>query len=253
MSNDAKLTVLGKITFPWNPFQDNVGCRVVDEEQQADVNGAGIIVPRCGPFFSRAFTIKLKDSGRALSFEAGDYSFLYPFGAFIERYNRLAYGAIQIKGITSPTDFIIEYDTIGGDFVLSDIAYAEAVANQLTAPRTTDWNNIVNLPLTWPADPHQHPASDTMNYGDLMVWMQSYLNVITQNPDATWISRFEQHLEDDLQKAHKADLKMLGVDNLGDWAMARYPTDMKGNSTELLCNVSFLKAMIRGYQTGEWQ
>lgn len=253
MSNDAKLTVLGKITYTWNPFQDNVANRVTGEEQQADTNGAGIIVPRCGPFFSRNFVIKLKESGRALSFEAGEYTFLYPFGAFNQRYNRLAWGAIQVKGISTPTDFIIEYDTIGGDFVLSDLAYAEAVANQLTSPRTTDWNNIVNLPLTWPADPHQQPASDTMNYGDLIVWMQSYMNAVLQNPDATWMSRFQQHLEDDLQHAHNADLKMLGVNNLGDWAMARYPDDMTGNSTELLGNVAFIKAMIRGYQSGAWQ
>lgn len=253
MSNDAKLQVLGKITYTWNPFQDNVANRVTGEEQQADENGAGIIVPRCGPFFSRNVVIKLKESGRALSFEAGDYSFLYPFGAFIERYNRLAYGAIQIKGVSTPTDFIIEYDTIGGDFVLSDLAYAEAVANQLTAPRTTDWNNIVNLPLTWPADPHQHPASDTMNYGDLMVWMKSYMDAITENPDATWMSRFEQHLEDDLQKAHKADLKMLGVNNLEDWAMAKYPDDQAGNADNLLVSVGFMKEMIRGYQKGDWQ
>jgi len=253
MSNDAKLTVLGKITYTWNPFQDNVANRVTGEEQQADTNGSGIIVPRCGPFFSRNFVIKLKESGRALSFEAGDYTFLYPFGAFNERYNRLAWGAVQVKGVSTPTDFIIEYDTIGGDFVLSDLAYAEAVANQLNAPRTTDWNNIVNLPLTWPADPHQHPASDTMNYGDLIVWMQSYMNAVLQNPDATWMSRFQKHLEDDLQDAHKADLSMLGVNNLGDWAMAKYPDDMKGNSTELLGNVAFIKAMIRSYQTGEWQ
>lgn len=253
MSNDAKLQVLGKITYAWNPFQDNVANRITDEEQQADSNGAGIIVPRCGPFFSRDFTIKLKESGRVLSFEAGDYSFLYPFGAFNQRYNRLAWGAIQVKGVTSPADFEISYDTIGGDFVLSDLAYAEAVANQLTSPRTTDWNNIVNLPLTWPVDPHQHPASDTMNYGDLIVWMKSYMDAITQNPDATWMSRFEQHLKDDLQKAHKADLKMLGVMNLEDWAMAQYPADMLGNADNLVVSVAFMKEMIRGYQKGDWQ
>lgn len=252
MSNDAKLTIAGKITYAWNPFQDNPANRITGEEQQADSNGAGIIVPRCGPFFSRNVTVTLKDSGRPLSFEAGEYTFLYPFGAFNVKYNRLAWGAIQIKDVSTPVDVLLDYDTIGGDFVLSDLAYAEAVANQLTSPRTTDWNNIVNLPLTWAPDPHQQPASDTMNYGDLIVWMQSYMDAIMQNPDATWMSRFQQHLDDDLQKAHKADLSMLGVNNLKDWAMAKYPDDMPGNAENLLVNVGFLKAMIRGYQTGEW-
>lgn len=253
MSNDAKLAALGKLTYAWNPFQDNVANQITGEEQQADVNGAGIIVPRCGPFFSRDFSIKLKDSGRVLSFDAGEYSFLYPFGAFNQKYNRLAWGAIQIKGITGPTDFIIErYDTIGGDFVLSDLAYAEFVANQLTSPRTADWNSITGLPLVWPPDPHGQPASDTMNYGDLIVWMKSYMDAITQNPDATWMSQFQQHLDADLQHAHKATLPMLGVNNLQDWAMAT-ADDILGNSTNLIVNVAFCKMLIRGYNTGEWQ
>lgn len=251
MSNDATSTAVGKLTYPWNPFQDIDECLITNEAQQADPNGGGIIVPRCGPFFSRDFTITLKSSGRALSFDAGEYSFLYPFGAFNERYNRLAWGAIQVKGVAAPTDFLITYDTIGGDFVLSDLAYAEAVTNQFTSPRTADWNSIVNLPLDWAPDPHEHPASDTMNYGDLITWMKSYLDAITQNPDADWMSRFEQHLKDDLQDAHKANLSMLGVNNLGDWAMGT-SDDIKGNASNLLVNIALCKELIRGYNSGQW-
>ncbi len=252
MPNDSRITVAGKITYAWNPFQDNPGNRVTAEPAHTDQNNAGIIVPRNGPLFSRNFTIRLKDSGRVLSFAAGDYSFLHPFGAFVLRYNRLVWGAIQVKGVSGPTDFIIEYDTIGGDFVLSDLAYAEAVANTLTSPRTIDWNEIVNLPLVWPPDPHDHPASDTMNYGDMIVWLNSYLNAILDNPDITWTQQFEGHLKADLQHAHKANLSMLGVKNLGDWAMAK-KEDITGNSSELLVNVAILKEAIRGFNRGDWQ
>jgi hypothetical protein len=253
MSNDAKLKVSGVITYPWNPFQDLTSCRITGEEYQTDANNAGLIVLRAGPFFSRNISISLKDSSRPLSFDAGDFTFVYPFGAFNEKYNRLAWGAIQIKDVSTPVTVVVDYDTIGGNFVLSDLAYAEAVANAQVAPRTTDWNNIVNLPLTWPADPHDQPASDTMNYGDLIVWMKSYMDAITQNPDASWMSRFEQHLKDDLKKAHKATLGDLGIEHLKDWAMAQIETDIPGNSTELLTNVAFVKALIRGFSTGQWQ
>lgn len=251
MSNDAKLTVSGKITYPWNPFQDIVACRVTGEEHQVDANGAGIIVPRNGPFFSRNVVIRVKESGRELSFAAGDYSFLYPFGRFNQKYNRLVWGAIQLRGISSPVDVEVDYDTIGGDFVLSDIAYAEAVANQLTSPRTTPWENIVNLPTEWQPDPHDHPASDTMNYNDLITWMTSFMSAAMQTPDATWMSRFEAHLNADLQNAHKASLEDLGIMNLKDWAMATVD-DIPGNSTELLLNIAIAKELIRGFQRGDW-
>lgn len=250
MPNDSRIALAGKITYAWNPFQDNPANRVVDEPVTADVNGAGIIVPRCGPFFSRDVKIVLTDSDRELSFQAGDFSFLHPFGRFNSRYNRLVWGAIQLKNVSGPVNAKISYDTIGGDFVLNENAYAEAVANTLTAPRVIDWSEIVNLPLTWPADPHDHPASDTMNWGDMIVFMQSYIDAITNNPGLTWSAKFKEHVEADLAHAHSADLKMLGINNLGDWAMAN-DDDLKGNSTELLMNVATTKNLIRAFLRGE--
>lgn len=251
MPNNSTVTLAGKITYAWNPFQDNPLNRVTNEPANTNVANAGIIVPRNGPFFSRNVKVFLKNSGRQLSFEAGEYSFLCPFGAFNKRYNRLVWGAIQIKGVTASTDYTIEYDTIGGDFVLSDIAYAQAVANTLTSPRTIDWNDIVNLPLTWAPDPHQQPASDTMNYTDMITYLKSYIDAITNNPSLNWTQQFNSHLQADLRHAHPATLAMLGVQNLGDWAMAQIK-DIQGNSTELLVNMAVLKEAIRAFNRGEW-
>lgn len=252
MSNNSVTTVAGLITYAWNPFQDILANNITDEQVTTDVNSGGIIVPRCGPFFSRNFRIKLKDSGKYLSFEAGDYSFIHPFGAFIKKYNRLAWGALQVRNITATTNFVIEYSTIGGDFVLNDLAYAEAVANTITAARTVDWANITDLPTAWPSDPHQHPASDTMNYTDMMVWMQSYLNVILEQPSVTILEKMEKHMKEDLNPAHGATLEMLGVTHLKDWAMAT-TSDIPGNTTEKLMNMGITKELIRAYARGDWQ
>lgn len=253
MSKDSRLAVSARITWPWNPFQDLVSNRV--DNEPAHISGAGnqIIVPRNGPFFTRNFKIKLKETGRELSMAAGEYSFIHPFGAFIERYSRLVYGAVLVKGVTGPTDYIIEYDTIGGSFVLDDIAYAEAVANTLTADRTIDWNELVNLPLVWPPDPHEHPASDTMNYGDMITWLQSYLDAITDtNSSITWKQQFEQHLKAELKDAHKAKPADIGFNNLKDWPMCA-AKDLEGQSTEVLMNVWGVKELIRSFSRGEWR
>jgi hypothetical protein len=65
------------------------------------------------------------------------------------------------------------------------------------------------------------------------------------------MSQFQAHLDADLQDAHKGTLDMLGVKNLGDWAMAK-TSDIKGNSTELIVNVATLKEAIRAFARGEW-
>lgn len=253
MSKDSRLAAFSNITYPWNPFQDLISNRVIDEPAHVSAAGNTVIVPRCGPFFSRELKIRLRESGRELSMAAGEYSFIHPFGSFIENYNRLVYGAILIKGATGPTDYILEYDTIGDGFVLDDIAYAQAVANVLTADRTIDWSELVNLPSTWPPDPHPHPASDTMNYGDMIVWLQSYLDAITDtNSSITWKQQFEQHLKAHLQDAHKAKPSDIGFNNLKDWPMCTQE-DLEGNSTEVLMNVWGVKELIRSFSRGEWR
>lgn len=254
MANDSKAALKAGIVYKWNPFQDITANRVVNESATVQGGAKGvIIVPRLGPFFSRNFKIKLKDTGRELSLERGEYSFLHPFGAFVTKYGKFAWGALQVKDVSSPTNVVIEYDTIGGGFVLDDIAYAKAVADVVTAERTADWSQIVNLPPDWPADPHDHPASDTYNYGDLITWLTSYLDAITGTDTSFTVGKqLEEHLKADLQAAHKATLKDLGVNNLKDWAMGEL-TDLTGNSTELLVNVYLLKEAIRSFARGEWR
>lgn len=254
MPKDSRLKVNGKMTYEWNPFQDLVANRVTAEPVHVQGGtGGAIVIPLASPLFSRNFKIRLKESGRELSMERGEFSFLYPFGDFIKKYNRLVYGAIQINNVTQPTDFEIDYDTIGGDFVLNDIAYAEALANTLTSPRTIDWSEITNLPTEYPPDPHEHPASDTMNYGDLIVWMHSYLDAVTNtNNSLTVIGLLQEHLDAGLKDAHKATLEDLGITHLKDWAMGE-SNDVTGNSTELLVNIALCKELIRGFAQGVWR
>lgn len=252
MSNNTSKTI-GKLSYAWNPFQDNESNRITGETVHVESGTtAPIIIPRSGPIFSKNFKITLNGSGRELSFEAGDYSFLYPFGSFIKKYNRLVWGGIAINNVSTASDFTIEYDTIGSGFVLDEIGYAAAVANTLINPRVVDWDVLINLDTTFPADPHDHPASDTLNYGDLITWMKSYLDA-TMNNDSSFTvqTALTKHLNAPLNEAHSGTLADLGIKNLKDWAMAQ-ETDLVGNSTEHLMNVWGVKELIRQYAKGQW-
>lgn len=243
----------GLMVYPWNPFDDLTSNEVKSELIHVDpAPGGSIIIPRCAPFFTRDVTIRVRGSGRELSMKDGDYSFLYPYGGFITKYSRLVYSGILIKGVTDPTNLEIDYHTIGGDFVLDDIAYAQAVANTLTAPRRADWSDLTNLPAVWPADPHDHPASDTFNYHDMITALQSYIDAMVggSNPESL-AALLDQHLKAELKSAHKATLKDLGINNLQDWAMAA-EEDILGNSDQVLVNINILKTAIRGFANGLW-
>lgn len=246
----------GTPVYPWNPFNDLTTNKIIGEAAHTDVAPGGvIIIPRCAPFFVRdgSFKIKLRDSGRELSRQNGEYSFIYPFGGFIKKYSQLVYSGILIHNATDPANYLLDYSTIGSSFVLDDIAYAQAVANTLSAPRRADWSQLTNLPPDWPADPHDHPASDTFNYEEMTIALQSYIDAFIGggNPESLE-SLLADHLKADLQTAHKATLEMLGIKNLKDWAMATQADIAKGNSTEQLINMNVLKETIRQYQQGGW-
>lgn len=254
MSKDAKLITGGVFTYPFNPFQDNPVCRVEDELAHMDAGAADIIVPRCGPFFARDLQVKLVANDRPLSMEAGDYSLVYLFDSFLRKYNRLVYAGIVLKKGWSKTDVKLSYDTIGDKFVLDEIAFAEALANTLTAPRTGNWDNIVNLPTEWPSDPHDHPASDTVGYDEMIIALRSYLDAVTGTDSSlTFASALAEHLELPLKEAHKCALKDFAT-HLKDFPLA--PTDdtlYVGESNEMYMTQASVKMLIRGYALGLWR
>lgn len=254
MANNPNTVTQGRFTYPWNPFNDMTSNEVKAElvNVQPSPNGS-IVIPRCAPFFTRDVKIRLKSSGRELDMKNGEYSFLYPFAGFINKYSQLCYSGIIIHNVTEPSNFELDYTTIGGDFVLDDAAYAEALASTLTAPRRADWSDLTNVPAVWPSDPHDHPASDTFNYSDMIVSLQSYIDAITGtgNPDSV-LKLLTDHMKADLKDAHKATLADLGIKHLQDWAMAEQ-ADIAGNSDQLLVNINVLKAAIRGYEAGTWE
>lgn len=251
MSNDIT-SGNSKYKFNWNPFQDIVDNRIEKQAIHCDGPGQPIIVPRCGPFFAKNFKIFLKGSTTALSFENGDYSFVYPYMTFVTNYQNLAYGGVLLHKITAPADYEIYYDTIGGDYVLDDVNYAELVANVINNPRTINFEQIVNFPAEFPPDPHDHPAKDTFGYTDMVVWMKSYLDALVGiDTSLTLAKQFADHINADLQKAHKATLGSLGVKNIKDFPMAT-ADNIKTESTEIIANLWAVKNLIRGFFKGEW-
>lgn len=252
MANNA-LNGINRFSYPWNPFQDLVSNDIKGEIASVSISPQGaIIIPRAAPLFSRNVTIKLQGSSRPLSLEMGEYSFLYPYEIFTGKYQRLVFGAILIPNVTQASNFIIDYSTIGAEFVLDDIAYAEAVANTLTSPRTASWEQVVNVPAEFPSDPHPHPASDTYNYHDMTVYLKSYIESLlsTGNP-ASLQSLLQAHLDANLHDAHGGTLADLGVEHLQDFPIAT-EADLTGESNEVLITVNSAKRLIRGYAQGSW-
>lgn len=248
---------MAEITYPWNPFQDQIKCDIVGEViKSGSANGRMEFVPRAAPFFTAAapntakqFQLFKKGSTTPMVF-GEDYVFAHPFDLFIDTYRRNVFGSVVLLKPVSE-DLIVNYSTIGGPFILNEVAFLDLVANIINSPRIVDWSKLSNVPTEFPPDPHDHPMVQTYDYYEFMSYIRSLIRAIGYTDDnVTVLSLLEDHIKQRLNKAHTAngaDLGLSDVQNMGPATVQ----DLNGNSDNKVLTVATLKEAFRMFQSGQ--
>lgn len=247
---------MAEITYPWNPFQDQIKCDIVGEViKSGSAAGRMEFVPRAAPFFTAAapnttkqFQLFKKGSTTPMVF-GEDYVFAHPFDLFIDTYRRNVFGSVVLLKPVSE-DLIANYSTIGGPFVLDEVAFLTLVANIINSPRIVDWSKLANIPTEFPSDPHEHPMVQTYDYYEFMSYIRSLIRAIGYTDDnVTVLSLLEEHVKKGLSQAHKAsgaDIALPDVENIGPATVQ----DLAGSSANKMITVETLKEALRQFQAG---
>ncbi|MDH1421296.1 hypothetical protein [Pseudomonas aeruginosa] len=242
---------MANIVYGWNPFQERVDCRVTNETIKTSGNLNRVeFVPRAAPFFAHNFKLYRQGSNQPL-LPGQDFIFGHPFQRFIKTYQKNVYSSVILL---KPVEVVLmgEYDTIGGPFVLDDVAYATLVANIINSPREALWENLVNVPTEFPSDPHEQPAAQVYDFAQMMDYLRDLILAVTQTTSdspTTLKTLLEQHLAADLVQAHRADKGMLGLDNVENLGKATV-NDITGNSDNLVVTVAVMKEALRRLAAG---
>lgn len=249
---------MANVTYPWNPFQDRIDCRITDEViKTANDNDRKVFVPRCGPFFTGArpggagkkFVLKKQGSNAELV-PGEDYAFAHTFDRFIQKYSRNAFGAVVLLKDMPNQILLASYDTIGGPFILDDVAFAKLLGDVLTSPRTTDWSALVNVPTDFPADPHEQPLTQTYDWLEMYTALRSLIAVMTNTQDSTSVlSLLEDHMKKRLPEAHPASKVDIGLGNAANF-QSSVIEDLAGNSGTINVTVETLKEAFRQFAAG---
>lgn len=239
------------ISYAWNPFQERVDCHIANEviKKSTDVNRAEF-VPRAAPFFGKGVTIYQQGNPTPLKLGV-DYVFGHIFKGFTHEYNRNAFGSIILLKDFANAVLSINYDTIGGPFILDDVAFATLVGNIANGPRQANWEDLINVPTAWPVDPHAHPAAQTYDYLEMMDALTSLILAVTnanQNTPSLQ-SVLEDHINAALPQAHTAEAKDVGL-GLTPNMKAAVNADLTGSSANLLVTVAVLKEALRQNNAG---
>lgn len=238
------------VTYPWNPFQERIDCIInppeVIKPSAQDVRRE--FVPRYAPFFAKDFKLYKQGSNTPL-IPGVDYAFAHPFSQFTVKYNRNVYGSVVLL---KKIDAILTgvYSTIGGPFVLNEMAYATLVGNIANSPRQAYWGDLVGVPTEWPADPHPHPATLTYDYLEMMSHLENLILVMsgtdTGSGELTLKQLVEEHLAKGLPEAHRASPESIGLELVSNSPKARLE-DLLGNSDDAMISVKVMKEAFRLY------
>ena len=245
--------------YGWNPFQMRSDCRVENEViKTSGDNDRRVFVVRAGPFFSTApigsngkkFIVRRQGSNAELIMGT-DYAFAHPFDRFINKYKRNAWGAIVLLKPFPNEVLLADYDTIGGPFILDDVAFATLVANIANSPRTADWDDVSGVPYDFPADPHEQPEWQTYDYIEFMQSVRSLVMIATnQAEQANALQLLEQHMRSPLPEAHPANKGSIGLPDVGNLRPS-VMADLAGSSANVAITADVLKEAFRRFRLGQ--
>ena len=121
------------------------------------VNAAdySFIIPVNAPFFSQSLKVYLEEgSNLTLLSEGVDYGLSLQFQSATLVIAKPVYGAISFYKDYSTAQILIDYQTLGGEWVLNQTQMSEVLANIIYNPRGLTWEEVANVPKLFPPAPH---------------------------------------------------------------------------------------------------
>lgn len=192
-------------------------------------------VPRHAPFYEDGFKIFQNINGTLLPLEENkDYYFCYKYESACLSTAKNVWGGIGLLNLIFTGELTLEYQTVGGNWVLDDTEILEIVANEVYNPRGRTWDQTTNKPLTFGPTTHIQNADDFLTQQEVGEKLHDIAQAIL-DASTRPIPRPPVTLED------------LGIPKIGNWGMANINEAVAGESTVTIINPLTLKAVLSHY------
>lgn len=129
----------------------------------AEVTDFNFIVPKMQPYFKESMVVRHVTSNRILTpgvdWQPGH---LFDSASFETEWVRGGiYGSILLMDRSLVGQFeLVEYQTLGGAWVLENTKLLEILSNRVQDPRTSTYEQVSGKPTVFPPTGHNHPIDD---------------------------------------------------------------------------------------------
>jgi len=134
------------------------------------------IIPRSGPFFAESVKLRLYPIGANVNNPIGGqlleegihFNFGYHFAHASHTIGKPIYGAISFYDRQLVGQLRMEYQNVGGEWVLNDQKMTELLANVAYNPRIATWEQVVELPHQFPVVNHDFNIDDFVGMSEVV-------------------------------------------------------------------------------------
>ncbi len=160
-------------TYPYDPTGDASTNFISNElhnvQPPANINDASFIIPRAAPFFLKSLKVKKGTTANAeVLLEGVHYMVTHHFVSMSYVLGTPLYSSITFLNRNYSGNVFLDYQTIGGQFVLDSYTGVEELTRQVYSIYSVTWEQVAGIIQGLPPYDHKMSGSDTTGYGDLV-------------------------------------------------------------------------------------
>lgn len=125
------------------------------------------VVPYFAPFFRDNLKVIHYPSGKELE-DGVDFVLSYKYVDASYQTARAIYGAISLYDTSLSGTLEISYQTLGGKWAIGEDKALEMLTEAIYNPRITSWEQVVDVPETFPIIEHEHDIDDMVGMKEVV-------------------------------------------------------------------------------------
>lgn len=224
---------LNDLAYPFDPT-GKLGSNKISGELQIvtplNFRDYHFIVPRWAPFFMEGLKISFKAlDGSVRLLELGkDFYATHEFISASRACATPIYGSISFLDITLSGVVTMDYQTLGGIWTQDEAKIAQILADKLHNPRITAWDQVVDMPVTFPVIDHEWDLVDMVGMSEVnetLGRIEDTLRLATQ-------AGLQDHLND-FNNPHQTTAAQVGLGLVRNLPTATTEEAVIGQSNEV--------------------
>lgn len=210
----------------------------------AGINDASFVIPRAAPFYLRNLKVKRGVSDNATQLIEGvDYILTHHFVSLSYSLGTQIYSSITFLNKGFSGNVYLDYQTVGGDFVLDSYTGVEELTRNVYSVYTVTWEQVAGVIQGLAPYSHLMSGEDTIGYGELVDALRliaATLRDIQGSGPVSSESRLQAHL--DSNSAHSK--ASVGLGNVNNYSIASTTEAKAGTSNNRYMTPALTKVLV---------